>query len=552
VQAHIFCKKICGHEDLRFGSVVLQTMNRCTCGPHPRIDLTAAYLEYHLNNSNRESGDDAVTTSEAFKTSKTSSSSCREEIQQACVSHGCFHISIDLSRINESYNVDDNSDDNTALPIRCLAKPIAEVENDIESLFSSSSSSVLDNHDLDGGAVKVCIKNHQCKNIEQLSASANNTSGLVEEATFRGRTAESGDEQQLIPEPKLSWEYCRCIAARLTTDTTATATAESAAATDDDDDDDTLEKSINKNNLHHYHLQNWTQALHSVASVVIHSLGIPPKVMLHEEKCDCLHNIIGLDHINKNLSPDNNSNNSDKCNVDLIRCFRYDAISATDNDNDDNEEAEQSLLGSSAHTDWGSLTVVWQDEKGGLQTYCHSCEKWSDVDATTTTSRQTSSDTDSKNNTINLFVHVGDFLSLATAGDDRIQRQHSPIWPSPRHRVICPTLQLEQSSDQRSESSSSSSNCRRSLVYFAYPPPNISLATAQAVVEPLLACENDDSCKISSDKFQDYYSLLHDQSQHQSDDSLKQENNLTEAYANMRRRPFGQVIADKWNQVQRK
>ncbi len=515
-------------------------MNRCTCGPHPRIDLTAAYLEYHLNNSNRES-DDAVTTSDAFKTSKTSSSSsCREEIQQACVSHGCFHISIDLSPVNESYNVDDDSGDNTLLPIICLAKPIAEVENDIESLFSPSSSStaVLDHHDLNGGAVKFCIKNHLCNNIEPLSTNTTNTTTrLVEEATFRGRTAESGDEQQLIPEPKLSWEYCRCIAARLTTTASA---AESAAAT--------LEKSVNKNNLHHYLLQNWTQALHSVASVVIHSLGIPPRVMLHEEKCECLHKIMESDHINKNLSPDNNSNNdnndNDKCNVDLLRCFRYDAISATDNDNDDKEEAEQSLLGSSAHSDWGSLTVVWQDEKGGLQTYCHSCEKWSHVDAT-----QASSDdkNDSKNNAINLFVHVGDFLSLATVGDERIQRQHSPIWPSPRHRVICPTLQ-QQPSDQKS---CNSSNCRRSLVYFAYPPPNISLVTAQTVVQPSLACEDDDSCKISSGNFPDYYSLLHDQSQHQSDDSLKQENSI-EAYENMRRRPFGQVIADKWNQVQRK
>lgn len=518
-------------------------MNRCTCGPHPRIDLTTAYLEYHhLNNSNRESDDDgAVTTSDAFKTSKTSSaSSCREEIQQACVSHGCFHISIHLSPINESYNVDDGSGDNTLLPIRGLAKPIAEVENDIESLFSSST--VLDHHDLNGGAVKVCIKNRQCKNIEQLSASA--ATRLVEEATFRGRTAESGDEQQLIPEPKLSWEYCRCIAARLTTTAAAASIAGDAAATGDDD---ASGKSINKNNLHHHLLQNWTQALHSVASVVIHSLGIPPQVMLHEEKCECLHKIIRSDQINKNISPDNNGNNDDddKCNVDLLRCFRYDAISATDNDKE--ERAAQSVLGSSAHTDWGSLTVVWQDEKGGLQTYCHACEKWSDVDATQASSDDTN---DSKNNAINLFVHVGDFLSLATVGDGRIR--HSPIWPSPRHRVICPTLQ-QQSSDQRSESSSSnSSNCRRSLVYFAYPPPNISLATAQAVVEPLLVCENDDSCKISFDKFQDYYSLLHDQSQYQSDDSPKQENNLIEAYENMRRRPFGQVIADKWNQVQRK
>eukprot|EP00581_Thalassiosira_minuscula_P018920 CAMPEP_0183722560 /NCGR_PEP_ID=MMETSP0737-20130205/14483_1 /TAXON_ID=385413 /ORGANISM="Thalassiosira miniscula, Strain CCMP1093" /LENGTH=31 /DNA_ID= /DNA_START= /DNA_END= /DNA_ORIENTATION= len=29
-------------------------------------------------------------------------------------------------------------------------------------------------------------------------------------ATFRGRIAESGDEEQSNPEPKLSWEFQRC------------------------------------------------------------------------------------------------------------------------------------------------------------------------------------------------------------------------------------------------------------------------------------------------------------------------------------------------------
>jgi isopenicillin N synthase-like dioxygenase len=36
-------------------------------------------------------------------------------------------------------------------------------------------------------------------------------------------------------------------------------------------------------------------------------------------------------------------------------------------------------LGSSPHTDWGTLTVVWQDNKRGLQTHCDACNVWLDV-----------------------------------------------------------------------------------------------------------------------------------------------------------------------------
>ena len=137
-------------------------------------------------------------------------------------------------------------------------------------------------------------------------------------------------------------------------------------------------------------------------------------------------------------------------------------------------------------------------------------------------------------NTINLFVHVGDFLSLATHGEGMT---HLPIWPSPRHRVVCPTKQPDQSD---------SSQCRRSLVYFAYPPPNISLAAAQKVVEPIIC---DDSYE-STVMFQDY-SLLHDQSQQQADQLHGGICTNFETYQHMRRRPFGEVISEKWDQVQR-
>eukprot|EP00554_Chaetoceros_debilis_P010665 CAMPEP_0194109020 /NCGR_PEP_ID=MMETSP0150-20130528/8623_1 /TAXON_ID=122233 /ORGANISM="Chaetoceros debilis, Strain MM31A-1" /LENGTH=69 /DNA_ID=CAMNT_0038797877 /DNA_START=33 /DNA_END=239 /DNA_ORIENTATION=+ len=58
--------------------------------------------------------------------------------------------------------------------------------------------------------------------------------------------------------------------------------------------------------------------------------------------------------------------------MDLLRVFRYDAMT--------NARQQYAHLGSSPHTDWGSLTVVWQDSMGGLQIYCHDCDKWNDVD----------------------------------------------------------------------------------------------------------------------------------------------------------------------------
>jgi len=451
----------------------------CTCGPHPCVNLTTAYLQYHKRRTDDKN----------FSSEEEELTSCHEQIRQACRSHGCFHVSIDLT------NEDDDEGDNS--PMKCMAIPIEEFENEIESLFSPTLLDTI-NADMNGGLVKVPIK----KPPSPIMGSQ-----FMEVATFRGRTAESGDEQQSNPEPKLSWEYCRCRSARI------------EECKNDIDRSPSLDSSHAdvENNTTWNHLANWTDALHSIASVVIGSIGISKQVVLNEKGCFCLR---------KDISRQNNNTNllQEKCNVDLLRCFRYDAISADDADDQ---------LGSSSHTDWGSLTVVWQDDKGGLQTYCHTCEKWSDV-APAAPERKCSSSSSKK--TIHLFVHVGDFLSLATHGEGMA---HLPIWPSPRHRVICPTKQPDRSEE---------SQCRRSLVYFAYPPPNISLAAAQRLVEPLI---NHDSCE-STAVFQDY-SLLHNQSQQQADQLLNEGSSSTnfETYEKMRTRPFGEVIQEKWNQVQR-
>jgi len=438
------------------------------------VDLTAAYLDYHKIDYHKIRRHDSLCVE--------STTLCHEKIRQACRSHGCFHITIHLPN-KEELNIGEDS----SSPIQCLAKPMVEVENEIESLFSPSFLQNNTDTDLNGGLVKVRIKDLPL-------------SRFVEEATFRGRTAESGDEQQSKPEPKLSWEFRRCLSAR---------TAESKGNNDS--------HNVPTQDIKWNYLSNWTEALHSVASVVIHSMDITQQVVLNEKSCNCLRKI---------MSNQNDETSSlGKCNVDLLRCFRYDAVP--------DEEKDDQLLGSSSHTDWGSLTLVWQDDVGGLQTYCHACEKWTDV--ATPERQNNNTTTSSNNNTINLFVHVGDFLSLATHGQGMT---HLPIWPSPRHRVICPTKKRPDQSE--------SSQCRRSLVYFAYPPPNISLAAAQKVVEPLICDDRYESFVM----FQDY-SLLHDQSQ-QADQLLNGVNSTNfETYQNMRLRPFGEVISEKWDQVQR-
>ena len=257
-------------------------------------------------------------------------------------------------------------------------------------------------------------------------------------------------------------------------------------------------------------------------------------------------------------------------------------------------------MGSSPHSDWGTITVVWQDSKGGLQTYCYACDKWSNVDTTASADISTTNENDEENDeeglrssgqqsninnkeTCSLFVHVGDFLSLASIRGEG----GYPMFPSPRHRVLSPIRRYDEdvsTSTSRGSSSYVKDYCRRSLVYFAYPPPNVTLNAVQQVVSSILdpptsssfttQTTNTEATKGKEDdskqqhqegeKLYSNYSLLHNQSQQQQQQSASsndmdnngkegsdEENKAIATYQHIKSIPFHEVIYDKWNQVQR-
>lgn len=401
----------------------------------------------------------------------------QKQVLDACRSHGCFHVCVKISP-NESAN-----------EMSSLAKSIESIERDVESLFASVSED-----ERDGGMFVVSFP----------------ASSFT--ATFRGRIAESGDPVHPIPEPKLSWEYRRCYKSQ----------QQSSESVDEYPSSSLLSKL----------LPEWTDALHSIASLVIESLGITKNSVLQEGRCKCSH-----------------SHCVGPCNIDLLRVFRYDAV-----------QSSEHMMGSSPHSDWGTLTVVWQDKKGGLQTYCRACDPWSDVDASAKSS--------SSSSMTYFFVHVGDFLSLATIPDDGVYKA-VPVWPSPRHRVNCPSLKEESGDDGNGK------RCRRSLVYFAYPPPGVSLGDARSFVIPISSSslltdgklkdisENDE---LPSVEIYDRYSLLRNQSHRplplpmpQGDDlgsadrmMFDNEEDALSTHRRIRTMPFDPVIMEKWDQVQRK
>ena len=453
----------------------------CTCAPHPRLDLTDAYIAYHRGAVSSD-GPNGVALGPQFD-------QIRRKIHEACRSHGCFHVAIrcPIKPSNTS----------PLLPVQCLAKDREEIEREIESLFSPNFlQDTLNNVEGDicnGGTLEARFHNGSNNNVKH--------------GIFRGRAAESGDEEQSRPEPKLSWEYQRCCSTKQFLDETTLC---------EDIKSTTIDESWKL-------LPQWTDALHSVAVAVIHVLGIPRGLALQEDSCSC-----------SQTSTPNDCES--KCNIDLLRVFRYDPLDSND-----------SALGSSAHSDWGSLTVVWQDDKGGLETYCNACNKWSSVDASC--SDDPSSEEEDNDATIQCFVHIGDFLSLATIHEST----EVPAWHSPRHRVSCP---IKSPNDATTAHTSSYDNgCRRSLVYFAYPPPGIFLADAQRVIGPF----SGNNLSLGSIVGMDMYSVLHDQSgqtvMNINKDTIaciKSEGSSKLMYEEIRNVPFDQVIARKWGQVQRK
>lgn len=268
-----------------------------------------------------------------------------------------------------------------------------------------------------------------------------------QDVVYRGRTAESGSSSAADAEPKQSLEVRRCSRANTP-----------------------LHENMN--------------TLHSIAEAVTRSLSIPKSTLLQEGPCRC--------------SADGNScSPGSSCNVDLLRMFLYD-------------QADASTLGSSAHTDWGSWTVVWQDSVGGLQTYCPVHETYVDVEAM------------NESEVVYFVVHVGDVTSLALGHASR-EEGTRVSFPSPKHRVVSPN-------DEN----------RISLVYFAYPPPSISLAQ----IETRLAGHPILNGEVSKTDYDSYYLLQNQTPGGQAEDPKN-------VYKRIRGMQLSECFEEKWEQVQR-
>jgi len=207
-------------------------------------------------------------------------------------------------------------------------------------------------------------------------------------------------------------------------------------------------------------------------------------------------------------------------NIDLMRAFYYHRV-----------KAEELTLGSSPHSDWGSFTVVWQDDVGGLETYCKACRKWNSVPSSRVSTWK-----------LRFVVHLSDLSSIALAlASQQVVSDTAPSssdqettlsqrWPSPVHRVISPTNQE-----------------RTSLVYFAYPPPHDSL---KRISEKLTGWVSDNDKPTGVQialNLSDYY-LLRDQRQ-SSPTTIDCNALLREALPTDD--PIALVIDAKWKQVQR-
>ncbi len=306
------------------------------------------------------------------------------------------------------------------------------------------------------------------------------TDGNIISAKYRAREAESGGSSGL--EPKQSWEYFRCRNMLNPTDSK-----------------EGLRDTIGRLEI----LSDYTRILHQVAICLFSNiLDFPKGMFVDERRCGC-----------------DKQKGSCYCSIDLLRAFKYDALI-------DGHEAN---LGSSPHTDWGALTVVWQDSKGGLQMYCHEHGRWSDV--------KVEKDEDGY---VRLFLHVGDFTSLAncTAASNPPK---TITWPSPLHRVLCPKKTHDSSEDGRFDA-------RHSLVYFVYPPKGISLEDAALSLSRSHRLDLDHREENqTTDKQFPYHRFM--VLKNQSMGALH--NSEQQVYTRIAKADFDKVIEEKWNQVQR-
>ena len=293
---------------------------------------------------------------------------------------------------------------------------------------------------------------------------------------YRGRQAESGSTT-VEPEPKQSIELARkdCVVPQ-------------------DDTDNAVGV-----------ISQWLLAMHQIAMAVTRELGLPESSLLSCRDGD------------------------DNDPLDLLRVFLYDNVDTLDaskNTSHDDDDDHNVVLGSSPHTDWGSWTVVWQDNEGGLQTHCPVCDRYNPVSPVSPTMNNDDDDV------VHFVVHVGDTTSLALNGP---QNERDVVrFASPKHRVVCPT----------------NGRPRASLVYFCYPDPTKSLAWVQEQLVSFDSHNNDNDNNESRPEqvlldLYGAYSLL----QNQRPNGLIED--PASVYERIRTQPLRNVFQDKWNQVQR-
>lgn len=212
-----------------------------------------------------------------------------------------------------------------------------------------------------------------------------------------------------------------------------------------------------------------------------------------------------------------------KDSLDLLRVFHYYAVG----------ESSTPTLGSSEHTDWGSLTVVWQDCVGGLQTYCRKRQKWINVKASKEEATKTQS------NRWECIVHVGDMSSLVLnqsssllngkdSANSTTKSLVSHPWPSPRHRVQSHPLKE-----------------RVSLVYFGYPPRDLSLGAIQKRLEEGWPHSSTRGKRLP---LSEYFLLRNQSSGAAQSDKESEANRLFET---MWKLPVQEIVRLKWEQVSR-
>lgn len=264
-------------------------------------------------------------------------------------------------------------------------------------------------------------------------------------------------------------------------------------------------------------VDEWCWAMSEIAHSVSQLLELPTNTLLVQEDEDD-------EGTKKDEKKDDavSGDTHDNC-LDLMRVFSY------------HQTPDGPQLGSSPHTDWGSWTIVWQDNVGGLETYSRENQQWEPVP---TVSSNTTYDSVDSAAIWHCIVHVGDMASLAlqkSPSDKEVSPDNQAstcyYWPSPEHRVQTSITQK-----------------RASLVYFGYPPANTSILEIRQRLKDWKP-----SCRGSPLPLTEYY-LLQNQSSSTNEtmeDSNAKERQLQEYYEKLEKLSIQEVIQAKWNQVQR-